>query len=165
MSFSIPASALSTAKTSARLSPWKVLPHYDWGLIHWMQEMVEYASTQLQSELVRDILLANVAVFGPLVYAIEVATAASLILGLFTRLGGALGALMPINLWLRLYDAPGDWPWTYLFLVVIQLLYAPGSPGRSFGVDALAWRRSGASRALYCVLSGGLKVACRGGSI
>ena len=37
--------------------------------------------------LVRDLVLPNIAVFGPLVYAIEVAIAVSLILGVFTRLG------------------------------------------------------------------------------
>ena len=72
--------------------------------------MVEHASTQLQSALVRDIVLPNIAVFGPLVYAIEVAIAVSLILGLATRLGSVLGALMAINLWLGLYNADGEWP-------------------------------------------------------
>jgi uncharacterized membrane protein YphA (DoxX/SURF4 family) len=134
-------------------SLWKVPPHYDWGLIHWMQEMVEHASTQLQSDLVRDLVLPNIAVFGPLVYAIEVAIAVSLILGLATRLGAALGALMAINLWLGLYNAPGEWPWTYMFLAVIQLLYVLDPPGRSLGVDALAWRRSDASRERPTVLS------------
>ncbi len=134
-------------------SLWKVLPHYDWGLIHWMQEMVEHASTQRQSDLVRDLVLPNIAVFGPLVYAIEVAIAVSLILGLATRLGAALGALMAINLWLGLYNAPGEWPWTYMFLAVIQLLYVLDPPGRSLGVDALAWRRSDASRERPTALS------------
>src|SRR6516162_499393 len=46
-------------------SLWKIPPHYDWGLIHWMEEMVEHASTQLQSVLVRDLVLPNIAVFGP----------------------------------------------------------------------------------------------------
>jgi hypothetical protein len=59
-------------------SLWKVPPHYDWGLIHWMQEMVEHGSIQLQGELVRDIVLPNIAIFGPLVYAIEVAIARQL---------------------------------------------------------------------------------------
>ena len=134
-------------------SLWKVPPHYDWGLIHWMQEMVEHASTQLQSDLVRDIVLPNIAIFGPLVYAIEVAIAVSLILGLATRLGAVLGALMAINLWLGLYDAPGEWPWTYMFIVVVHLLYVLDPPGRSLGVDALAWRRSDASRERPTVLS------------
>jgi uncharacterized membrane protein YphA (DoxX/SURF4 family) len=134
-------------------SLWKVPPHYDWGLIHWMQEMVEHASTPLQSALVRDIVLPNIAVFGPLVYAIEVAIAVSLILGLATRLGAVLGALMAINLWLGLYNAPGEWPWTYMFLVVLELLYVIDPPGRSLGVDALAWRREGTSHEVVPVLS------------
>ena len=124
-------------------SLWKIPPHYDWGLIHWMEEMVKHASTQLQSVLVRDLVLPNIAVFGPLVYAIEVAIAVSLILGVVTRLGAALGALMAINLWLGLYNAPGEWPWTYMFLVVLQLIFLINPPGRSLGVDALAWRREG----------------------
>ena len=127
-------------------SLWKVPPHYDWGLIHWMQEMVEHGSIQLQSDLVRDLVLPNIRIFGPLVYAIEVAIAVSLILGLATRLGALLGALMAINLWLGLYNAPGEWPWTYMFLVVLQLIYLIDPPGRSLGFDALAWRRSGTSR-------------------
>jgi uncharacterized membrane protein YphA (DoxX/SURF4 family) len=134
-------------------SLWKVPPHYDWGLIHWMQEMVEHASTQLQSVLVRDVVLPNIAVFGPLVYAIEVGIAVSLILGLVTRLGALLGALMAINLWLGLYDAPGEWPWTYMFLVVLQLIYLIDPPGRSLGVDALAWGRKETSRRSSPVLS------------
>ena len=121
-------------------SLWKIPPHYDWGLIHWMQEMVDHASTELQSVLVRDLVLPNIALFGPLVYAIEVAIGASLILGLFTRLGAALGALMAINLWLGLYNAPGEWPWTYMFLVVIQLLFLIYPPGRSLGLDVLLQR-------------------------
>ena len=125
-------------------SLWKVPPHYDWGLIHWMQEMVDHASTELQSVLVRDVVLPNIAVFGPLVYAIEVAIGASLILGLTTRLGALLGALMAVNLWLGLYNAPGEWPWTYMFIVVVHLTYAIEPPGRSLGIDALIWRRVGA---------------------
>ena len=122
-------------------SLWKIPPHWDWGLIHWMEVMVEHASTQLQSTLVRDFVLPNINVFGPLVYAIEVFIAVSLILGAVTRLGGALGALMAINLWLGLYNAPGEWPWTYMFLVVLQLIFLINPPGRSLGIDALAWRR------------------------
>ena len=134
-------------------SLWKIPPHYDWGLIHWMEEMVEHASTQLQSVLVRDLVLPNIAVFGPLVYAIEVAIAVSLILGVVTRLGAALGALMAINLWLGLYNAPGEWPWTYMFLVVLQLIFLINPPGRSLGVDALAWRREGTASKEAPILS------------
>ncbi len=64
-----------------------------------------------------------------------------LLLGLFSRAGAALGALMAINLWLGLYSAPNEWPWTYMFLIVIQLLFALDPPGRVLGADALIrWR-------------------------
>lgn len=134
-------------------SLWKIPPHYDWGLIHWMEEMGQHASTQLQSDLVRDIVLPNIAVFGPLVYAIEVVIAMSLILGLLTRLSSVIGALMAINLWLGLYDAPGEWPWTYMFLVVLQVIYLIDPLGRSLGVDALVWRREATSPDALPILS------------
>ena len=134
-------------------SLWKIPPHWDWGLIHWMEVMVEHASTQLQSTLVRDLVLPNIAVFGPLVYAIEVSIAVSLILGVVTRVGAALGALMAINLWLGLYNAPNEWPWTYMFLVVLQLIFLINPPGRSLGIDALFWRREDAARKEVALLS------------
>ncbi len=117
-------------------SLWKVPPDYG-GLMHWMQEMVDHASTTLQSSLVRDLVLPNIALFGPLVYAVEVLIAVSLILGVLTRAGALLGALMAINLWLGLYSASGEWPWTYVFLIVIQLLFAVDPPGNCLGADAL----------------------------
>jgi hypothetical protein len=62
-------------------------------------------------------------------------------LGLLSRLGATLGALMAINLWLGLYSAPGEWPWTYGFLIIIQLLFMLHPPGRSLGADVLLRRR------------------------
>jgi len=123
-------------------SLWKVPPHYDWGLIHWMEEMVKGGAIELQSTLVRDLVLPNIAVFGPLVYAVEVLIAVSLILGVASRAGGLLGALMGINLGLGLYNAEGEWAWTYMFLIVIHLMYVIDPPGRSLGVEAV--RRRGA---------------------
>ena len=134
-------------------SLWKIPPHWDWGLIHWMEVMVEHASTQLQSTLVRDLVLPNIAVFGPLVYAIEVIIAVSLILGVVTRVGAALGASMAINLWLGLYNAPNEWPWTYMFLVVLQLIFLINPPGRSLGIDALFWRRESKEASLLSLVA------------
>lgn len=115
-------------------SLWKIPPNYD-GLRFWMQQMVDHAWIPLQSTVVANIVLPNIEVFGPLVYAVEVLVAASLMLGIATRLSSALGALMAINLWLGLYSAPNEWPWTYGFLIVIQLGYIINPPGRSLGLD------------------------------
>jgi uncharacterized membrane protein YphA (DoxX/SURF4 family) len=123
-------------------SLWKIPPNFD-GLTYWMRQEVDHASFRIQSDLVANVVLPNIQVFGALVYAIEVAIGVSLILGLWSRLGALLGALMAINLWLGLYSAPGEWPWTYMFLIVIQLLFVLDPPGRSLGVDALARGRHG----------------------
>jgi uncharacterized membrane protein YphA (DoxX/SURF4 family) len=121
-------------------SLWKIPPNYD-GLVYWMKQMVDHASTSLQAGLVQDIVLPNIVLFGPLVYAVEVLIAVSLMLGLLTRIGAGLGALMALNLWLGLYSAPGEWPWTYGFLVIIQVLFVLDPPGRSLGGDAVLCQR------------------------
>jgi uncharacterized membrane protein YphA (DoxX/SURF4 family) len=95
-------------------SLWKIPPNYD-GLIYWMKQMVDHAAIPLQSELVARIVLPNIAIFGPLVYLTEVGIGISLMLGLCARLGALAGVGMAVNLWLGLYSAPGEWPWTYFF--------------------------------------------------
>jgi uncharacterized membrane protein YphA (DoxX/SURF4 family) len=76
-------------------------------------------------------------VFAPVVYSLEVLTGVSLMLGAFVRLFGIIGALQIVNLWLGLYSAPGEWPWTYFFLVLLQVMFAIHRYGRALGVDAL----------------------------
>lgn len=123
---------------------WKLPPYYtdlpsvpDSGLKHWMIEMVNSAAFSIQSTFVKDIVLAHYNIFAPMVYGIEVFIGASLIMGIFTRLGATLGALMAVNLWLGLYRSPMEWPWTYFFLVLLQVTFAVLQAGRSLGVDAL----------------------------
>ena len=121
---------------------WKIPTEYD-GLKYWMQQQVEHAWLPPQVFLVRDLVLPNINYFGPAVYLLELAIALSLLLGLFSRAGALLGALMGLNLWLGLYSAPGEWPWTYMFIVMIQILYVIDPPGRALGADALLQRRAG----------------------
>jgi uncharacterized membrane protein YphA (DoxX/SURF4 family) len=71
------------------------------------------------------------------VYLTEVAIGISLMLGFCSRLGALAGVGMAVNLWRGLYSAPGEWPWAYFFLVVIQLLFVVDPPGRSLGADVL----------------------------
>src|SRR6185437_13599740 len=72
---------------------WKIPPNYA-GLVYWMKQMVDHGTIPLQSRLVRDVVVPNIAVFGPAVYLVELAIAVSMLLGLFTRLGALLGVLM-----------------------------------------------------------------------
>ena len=125
-------------------SLWKIPPNFD-GLRYWMQQEATHAAIALQGALVGNVVLPNLVVFGPLVYLVEASIGISLLLGLLSRVGAAMGLLMALNLWLGLYSAPGEWPWTYMFLVIIQALFAIDPPGRALGADALLWLRAGAS--------------------
>jgi hypothetical protein len=53
------------------------------------------------------------------------------------RVWALIGAAQILNLWLGLYSAPGEWPWTYFFLLIVMLVFALHRYGRSLGFDAL----------------------------
>ncbi len=125
---------------------WKVPPAYtdhpeqpfgETGLPYWMMQEGKSAAVQLQADFVNNVVLPHFYLFAPMVYGLEVLTATSLILGIFVRLWGIIGAFQILNLWLGLYSAPGEWPWTYFFLLVLQVIFALHRYGRSLGVDAL----------------------------
>jgi uncharacterized membrane protein YphA (DoxX/SURF4 family) len=127
-------------------SLWKLPPLYtdhpeaafgETGLAYWMGLMGKHAAIPLQADFVNNIVLPHFYLFAPIVYAAEVLTGVSLMLGAFVRLFAIIGALQILNLWLGLYSAPGEWPWTYFFLLLIQLMFAVHCYGRSLGVDAV----------------------------
>jgi uncharacterized membrane protein YphA (DoxX/SURF4 family) len=132
-------------------SLWKLPPFYTDqpqapfgtnGLAYWMGLMGKHAAIPLQADFVNNIVLPHFYLFAPIVYGLEVLTAVSLILGLFVRLWGVIGALQILNLWLGLYSAPGEWPWTYFFLLVLMLIFALHRYGRRLGFDAIILARS-----------------------
>jgi hypothetical protein len=134
---------------------WKLPPLYtdnpsdplNSGLHYWMTREGQSAAISLQGDFVNHIVLPNFYLFAPMVYGLEVLTAASLILGLFVRLWGVIGALQVLNLWLGLYNAEGEWPWTYFFLLVLMVIFTLHRYGRSLGLDALILARAPVARA------------------
>ena len=138
-------------------SLWKLPPYYTdqpqepfgtTGLAYWMGLMGKHAAIPLQADFVNNIVLPHFYLFAPVVYGLEVLTAVSLILGCFVRLGGVIGALQIANLWLGLYSAPGEWPWTYFFLMLLMLSFALHHYGRSLGIDAIITARIKGPRGL-----------------
>jgi hypothetical protein len=127
-------------------SLWKLPPTYtdhadgSGGLRYWVDRMVDGSAFQLQSDFVHSVVQPYFLLFAPIVYATEVFIGLSLITGTAVRVSGLLGAAMAANLWLGLYHAHGEWPWTYFFLIVIQLMFALYQAGLSLGGDALIAR-------------------------
>jgi uncharacterized membrane protein YphA (DoxX/SURF4 family) len=127
---------------------WKLPPTYtdspdgvSGGLHYWVGEMVQHSAFGIQSWLVENVIQPHFYFFAPQVYLTEVIIAVSLLLGVLTRLGGVLGALMAMNLWLGLYRAPYEWPWAYFFLIMLQTTFVVLHAGRSLGFDAILARR------------------------
>lgn len=122
---------------------WKMPPTFtdnpdgSGGLRYWMAEMATYAAFGPHGALVNNLMLPHFNVFALQVWAGETLIAVSLILGLFTRLGGLLGTLMATNLWLGLYNRPHEWPWTYVFLILLNGFFLFFRAGRSLGIDAM----------------------------
>jgi len=132
-------------------SLWKLPPLYTdqpnapfgtTGLAYWMGLMGKHAAIPLQADFVNQIVLPHFYWFAPVVYALEVLTGVSLMFGGFVRLWAVIGALQILNLWLGLYSAPGEWPWTYFFLTLLMLVFALHHYGRSLGIDAILVARS-----------------------
>jgi hypothetical protein len=44
---------------------------------------------------------------------------------------------MAVNLWLGLYNRPNEWPWTYVFLILLNGFFLFLRAGRALGIDTL----------------------------
>src|SRR5712691_3667770 len=136
-------------------SLWRLPPYYtdhpeqpfgEPELAYWMMLMGKHAAIPLQADFVNQIVLPHFYLFAPVVYAAEVLTGVSLMLGTFVRFFALIGALQILNLWLGLYSAPGEWPWTYFFLLLLQLGCSVERDRRSLGIDAILAARPPARR-------------------
>jgi uncharacterized membrane protein YphA (DoxX/SURF4 family) len=104
------------------------------GLQYWTEQMAKHAAFSFHRAFVRDVILPHFTPIGVCVFLIEVAIGASLMLGLLTRLSAFCGALFITNL----YRVDSEWPWAYVFLILLLALFSLEAFGRSLGCDALA---------------------------
>ena len=107
------------------------------GLCDWVGVMVIYSKWPLQADLVERYVVPNMAWFGWVVWLMEAFVAVSLILGLFTRLGGLAALVQAINLYIGVTAAPFEWYWTYGMLSILGLVFLAVPTGRIWGLDAL----------------------------
>jgi len=118
---------------------WKLpLPVSD-GLQYWTEQETTHAAFAFHRTFMKDVVLPHMSVFGPIVFLAELVFAGSMILGLAVRFVGVLGAIYTLQLWLGLYGSPSEWPWTYMCLAMLMVLFVLDAAGRSLGLDA--WLR------------------------
>ena len=107
------------------------------GLCDWTGLQVAYPLFKPYGAFVESVIAPNIQLFGWLAFFLEASIGVLLILGLLSRLGGLMGTVQAVNLWLGLSGIPIEWPWTYAFLIFISLVLWLTASGRSLGLDWL----------------------------
>jgi len=129
---------------------WKLPFGHRNGLWYWTEQMAGRAAFEFHRAFVTDVILPNFDIVNPVVFLAELGFAIALMLGLFVRLAGVAAALFTVNLWLGIYNKrPGDpeeWPWSYMFLILLCGTFAVLAAGRSLGADAWLRRNIAAIR-------------------
>jgi thiosulfate dehydrogenase (quinone) large subunit len=111
------------------------LAHRPNGLCEWVGLMGKYSLLPAQRAFVEGVVAPHIQWIGWAIFAVEVFLAASLILGLLTRLGGLVGMIWAANLFIGLATAPTEWYWSYGMLFVLHWIFFFTTPGRVLGLD------------------------------
>jgi thiosulfate dehydrogenase (quinone) large subunit len=117
------------------------------GLCDWTGLMGVYSILPFHRAFVNSFVIPNLAWMGWFIFLMELFIAASLILGVFSRLGALVAIVQAINLLIGLSGVPNEWYWTYGMLIVLHVLFFCIPPGRTFGLDAWLRQRFSAATA------------------
>ncbi|HEX9923391.1 MAG TPA: TQO small subunit DoxD, partial [Anaerolineae bacterium] len=120
-----------------KLPPAFVAPPGHRSLLEWLQLEVAHPTVGLYADFVANIVMPNFILFAWLTFLIELALGLSLALGLFTRLGAVLGLIWSFNLAVGLLSVPGEWPWSYLMLIMWHGLFLVSVKHQTWGLDTL----------------------------
>lgn len=120
-------------------SIWKLPLPLSGGFPFWVDQMREHAAFDLHRWIVVNVYQVQpiLTVMNINVFLVEVALAASFMLGFAVRLFGIVGMAFAFHLFLGLYRHPAEWPWLFIFLISVQGFFVMHAAGRSLGLDAL----------------------------
>ena len=110
-------------------------------LMEWLQLEVAHPTVGLYADFVAGVVIPNFFLFAWLTFLIELALGLSLALGLYSRLGATLGGLWALNLTIGLISVPGEWPWSYLMLLMWHGLFLVSVDKQTWSLDAILRKR------------------------
>jgi thiosulfate dehydrogenase [quinone] large subunit len=87
--------------------------------------------------LVDRVVLPNFTVFGWLVLLVEASLGAFLLIGLATRFWALVGIAQTVAITLSVLNAPNEWAWSYLLMLLAHAAVFATAAGRYFGLDGL----------------------------
>ena len=106
-----------------------------WGLPRTFEIARTHALTPPVRSIVDNVLIPHITFVGWVVFLLGLFTGLSLLLGLWTRVGAALGLLQAITVTLLLANAPGEWLYGYLMLILLSSLMLLLPVSRRMSVD------------------------------
>lgn len=119
-------------------APWVIQDGQRFGWLYgWIWQEINHPTFNFYKAFLEGVVLPNFTLFGYLTFFTEIALGLSLLLGLFTVLGGIGGAFWQLNIALGSYSVPGEWYWIWFLLIIPHLVFAQSRAGRSLGVDRL----------------------------
>jgi thiosulfate dehydrogenase (quinone) large subunit len=104
--------------------------------------------------LVEDLVLPNFTLFGWMVLLVEASLGAFLLIGLATRFWAVIGVAQTVVIMLSVLNAPHEWYWWYLLMLLVHLALFATAAGRYAGLDGLLranWQHSRSLAARWLV--------------
>ena len=94
-------------------------------------------ATQLNGIFIDTVVKPNIRWFGYVIWGTEAFIFLSMCLGFFSRLGALAAIGMGSQLMIGLSNAPNEWEWSYILIVLLAVAMFGLAPGRYFGLDRL----------------------------
>jgi uncharacterized membrane protein YphA (DoxX/SURF4 family) len=105
------------------------------GFCLWVNKEIEHPLIPLYANFLRAVIQPNIIAFGWFTFLVETATGISLVLGLFTRLGGLVGTLWSLNLLVGLLAVPGETWWYYVSTILLNFQFFALGDRLQFSLD------------------------------
>ena len=104
---------------------------------------------RLNGLFLESVIMPTIRFSGWLLWLAEAAIVVTLLLGLFSRLGGLIAVAVSAQLMIGLSGIPNpyEWEWAYNTILLLSLFMFAFAPGRVFGIDALLRPRLLAAKA------------------
>jgi len=120
---------------------WKLPPDFEssgnTSLREWLELEVEHPAVGFYGDLIDSVVLPNFTLFAWLVFLTELSVGVALVLGIGTRVAALVGLLMSVNLLVGLLEVPGEWPWSYLMMIMWHGAILVSAAGSLWSLDSL----------------------------
>lgn len=126
---------------------WKLPPDFEApeglrSLREFLDLEVEHAAFGFYGSLIESVVIPNFTFFAWAIFLTELAVGLGLLLGVATRLAALIGLGLSLNLLVGLLEVPGEWPWSYVMMVMWHGTILVSAAGSLWAVSSLRSTKS-----------------------